>query len=133
MKKNTEVNKLIISKKSKTGFIQILAGSILVILTAGCIGMMMIIAANQSMSEKIVWIFQFIQIVVQDIFISPFITMAFEFGLYKFMQKINTKKNKKLILILKKGLGHAFKAIYLPRKQNLTLTTKVRSVKKRVN
>lgn len=104
-------------KKKRSLIVQYIAGSILVLITGGWIFLMMIIAANQESNEKILWVIQFAQIVVQDLMISPFVTLLFQFGIFKLLKGINYRKNRKIAQILRKSLSHSFKTIYLSRKR----------------
>ena len=88
-----------------------LAGSIFIIMTFGWMILMMIIAANQGIEEKILLVLQFIQILGQDILISPILSLLLQYCCYLLLKKAQRKgKIQKFFMSL---LSYSFRELMI--------------------
>lgn len=69
---------------------------------------MAIIAANQKLDDKIVWLIQFGQILAQDLIVSPFIMLLWQSFIYYLIRKFQLKRNKRVYDFMLSLLEYAF-------------------------
>lgn len=88
---------------------QLISAIVLSLLTIGWIIIMMVIAANQpDLEDKITWLLQFFQILIQDLIVSPFITLGTQYMIYHLMRKVKLFSSQKTSNFLRESLGYPF-------------------------